>query len=268
MSADSSPPNTPSPIRRRHSRNTNAIRAAFCGSSLIPGVEAMRLLLVPLSAPEAADPSRFGAKAANLAALKRAGLPVPEGFCVDAQAYRMQLSALGLEESARGVFSSEERPDARRCALDTKLGLMQGAIVPEVREPLLSAWRSIVGEGRPGVVRSSALVEDRAGSSFAGQFQSYLGLESEEDFLTAVRACWAALWSTRVLRYMATHDLDPADTAMAILIQPLVSSKASGGGLSRTATGEMLVSATWGLGSAIAQGEVTPDRFELSLEGE
>src|SRR5437773_8144209 len=161
--------------------------------------------VVPLNAPEAADPSRFGAKAANLAALAQAGLPVPGGFCVDAQAYRMQLAALGLEESARGVFSSEDRPSARRCALDTKLGLMQGAIVPEVREALLSAWRSIAGEGRPGVVRSSALVEDGPGASFAGQFQSYLGLESDEDFLTAVRACWAALWSTRALRHMATH---------------------------------------------------------------
>src|SRR6266516_3703059 len=158
MSADSSPPNIPSPIRRRHSRNTNAIRAASCGSSSTPGVETMRRLVVPLSAPEAADPSRFGAKAANLAALAQAGLPVPEGFCVDAQAYRSQLSALGLEESARAVFSSEDRPRARRCALETKLGLMQGAIVPEVREALLSAWRSIAGEGRPGVVRSSALV--------------------------------------------------------------------------------------------------------------
>jgi len=224
-------------------------------------------MVVPLSAPEASDPSRFGAKAANLAALAQAGLPVPEGFCVDAQAYRTQLSALGLEESARGVFSSEDRPRARRCALDTKLGLMQGAIVPEVREALLSAWRSIAGEGRPGVVRSSALVEDRPGAGFAGQFQSYLGLESDEDFLTAVRACWAALWSTRALRYMATHGLNSADTAMAILIQPLVPARAAGGGLSRAASGEMLVNAAQGPGAAVAQGEVVPDRYVLDRAG-
>jgi pyruvate,water dikinase len=92
-------------------------------------------------------------------------------------------------------------------------------------------------------------------------------VETEEDFVTAVRACWGALWSTRALRYMATHDLDPADTAMAILVQPLVSAIASGGGLSKTAEGGTLISATWGLGSAIAQGEVTPDRYELTAEG-
>ena len=54
---------------------------------------------------------------------------------------------------------------------------------------------------------------------------------------------------------------------MAVLIQPLVDARASGGGLSETAEGQMLISATWGLGSAIAQGEVAPDRIELSRQG-
>ena len=54
---------------------------------------------------------------------------------------------------------------------------------------------------------------------------------------------------------------------MAVLIQPLVDARASGGGLSETAEGQMLISATWGLGSAIAQGEVVPDRIVLSRQG-
>jgi len=82
-----------------------------------------------------------------------------------------------------------------------------------------------------------------------------------------VRSCWAALWAPRALRYMATHDLDPADTAMALLMQPLVAARAAGGGLSQTAEGGMLINATPGLGSAIAQGEVAPDRYELGRDG-
>src|SRR6266851_801017 len=224
-------------------------------------------VVVPLSAPEATDAARFGPKAANLAALGRAGMPTPGGYAVDARAYRVQLAELHLEATARGVFSADDHPSARRHALELKLGLMQGAVAPEVLEPLLTAWLEIAGAGRPGVVRSSALVEDRAQSSFAGQFQSYLGLESEEDFLTAVRACWAALWSTRALRYMASHGVDPADTAMALLIQPLVAARAAGGGLSRTADGEMLINAAAGLGSAVAQGELVPERYVLDRSG-
>lgn len=228
----------------------------------------MPQLAVPLTAAEACDASRFGPKAANQAALGRAGLPIPDGFCLDAEAYRKQVAALGLQESARGVFSTEDSAKARRYALDMKLGLMDHPIIPEILDPLLAAWRDMSARTNAlTCVRSSALVEDRYGSSFAGQFESFIGLESEADFITAVRSCWAALWMTRALRYMFTYKVDPADTAMAVLVQPLVSARASGGGLSKTAEDDMLLSATWGLGSAIAQGEVTPDRYVVSKSG-
>ncbi len=228
----------------------------------------MQPLIVSLTSPEATDADRLGPKTANLARLGRAGLPIPDGFCVDAEAYRIQVAALGLTDCARGV-SSEEPATARRAALAMKLGLLDQPIVPEVLDPLLDAWRALVETtGALTVVRSSALVEDRLGSSFAGQFESYLGLEGETDFVTAVRSCWAALWSTRVLRYMATHDAGPADTAMAVLVQPLVAARVAGGGLSRTADGDMVLNATWGLGSAIAQGEVVPDRIVLCRDNQ
>jgi pyruvate,water dikinase len=233
----------------------------------VKSVTASRFL-VPLASEEATDPSRFGPKAANLAALGRTGLRIPAGFCLDAAAYRHQVVTLGLEEIARGVFGSEDPGEARRHAVSMKLGLLEQPIDPAILEPLLAGWRDLVDRtGALTVVRSSALVEDRFGSSFAGQFESYLGLEEESEFVTAVRSCWTALWSTRALRYMATHGLNPAETAMAVLVQPLVQARAAGGGLSQTADGGMLVNATLGLGASLAQGEVTPDRFELDRDG-
>ena len=229
----------------------------------------MNDIVIPLSAPQAADTACVGPKAGNLAALGHAGLPIPDGFCLTADAYRAQIAALGLGATARGVFGADDGSQARRHALDMKLNLMDKPVLDAIREPLLSARRALL-DRNPGakvVVRSSALVEDRDGSSFAGQFESYLELEDENEFLIAVRACWAALWSTRALRYMATHDLDPADTAMAILVQPLVAARCAGGALSRTAEGDILINATWGLGSAIAQGEVAPDRYILGRDG-
>ena len=160
-------------------------------------------------------------------------MPTPGGFCVDAEAYRTQIRALGLEADARGVFSALESAQARRHALRMKLGSARSADhAPKCSIRCLNAWRELKANRRSTVVRSSALVEDRFGSSFAGQFESFLGIESEADFITAIRSCWAALWATRALRYMATHDIDPADTAMGVLVQPLVSARASGGGLS------------------------------------
>ncbi|HEY3639604.1 MAG TPA: PEP/pyruvate-binding domain-containing protein [Xanthobacteraceae bacterium] len=226
----------------------------------------MTALIIPLSDPAAADPDRVGPKAANLAALAHAGLPTPGGFCVTAAAYRAQIAALGLDDlPAR--FAAAAPPQARMLSVEIRLALHEGPIAPDLLPPLLAAWRAQRAGGRPGIVRSSALIEDRAGASFAGQFESFLGLTDENEFLTAIRACWAALWTSNARRYMDAHGLDPADTAMAVLVQPLIAARASGGGLSETPDGQMLLSATWGLGSAIAQGEVVPDRIVLTRQG-
>ena len=225
-------------------------------------------LLVPLASPEAADTERFGPKAANLARLAHAGLPTPGGFCVDAAAYRRQVEALALEATAQAVASDDPRI-ARRAALDMRLALLERPIDAAIRGPLLEAWREWAADASAGMaVRSSALVEDRFGTSFAGQFESYMPLHTAEEFETAMRACWAALWSTRVLRYMATNGASPADTAMAVLVQPLVAAKVSGGALSRTSGGDIVINATQGLGAAIAQGEVVPERIVLTAGGE
>lgn len=228
---------------------------------------AVARFVVPLSDPAATDAERFGPKAANQAALGAAGLPIPEGFCLDAAAYRWQLESLGLAEAAHKAVTLEFM-ESRAWVARVRIALFEEPLAPEIQEPLVAAYRKMVERtGKLAVVRSSSIMEDRAGSSFAGQFQSYLGLDNETDFLTAVRACWGALWAPRAMRYMEDQELSPNDTAMAVLVQTLVDARTSGGGLSRTANGGMSVSATWGLGEAIAQGEVVPDRYDLGRDG-
>jgi len=223
--------------------------------------------IIPLDRMAATAAAQVGPKAANLAALARAGLPTPGGFCLAAQAYRAQLMSLGLNEMVAGFAAADVR-EQRRLAVEIRLALYEQPLVPDVLEPLREAWYAQrAAPGKPYAVRSSALIEDRQGASFAGQFESFLGIDDEVALLTAVRACWAALWTTNARRYMDNHGLSPADTAMAVLIQPLVDARASGGGLSENAEGQMLLSATWGLGSAIAQGEVVPDRIVLTRQG-
>jgi pyruvate,water dikinase len=223
----------------------------------------MKQFLLPLSDPAAADADRVGPKAANLAALAQAGLPTPGGCCLTAAAYRRQIAHLGLADVVRDYADADPLLQ-RRLAVEIRLKLYQGDLAPELSAEILAAWRD---QPKPLAVRSSALIEDRADTSFAGQFESFLGISDETELLTALRACWAALWTTNARRAMTQHGLAPADTAMAVLIQPLVAATASGGGLSETTDGHMLISATWGLGSAIAQGEVVPDRIVLSRAG-
>jgi pyruvate, water dikinase len=223
--------------------------------------------IVPLDDVGASDGSRVGPKAANLGALARAGLPTPGGFCLTADAYLAQLTALGLDDTV-AQFAVADPREQRRLSVEIRLALYEQPIMPHILEPLRDTWHAQrIAGGKLSAVRSSALIEDRKGANFAGQFESFLGIDDEAAFLTAVRACWAALWTTNARRYMDNHGLSPAATAMAVLIQPLVDARASGGGLSENAEGQMLLSATWGLGSAIAQGEVVPDRVVLTRQG-
>ena len=75
----------------------------------------MKNLIIPLSSKEAMDPVRFGPKAANLSALGFQNIPTPGGYCLDAEAYRIQIKHLKLEKAAKGVFSAEDAK-ARRFA--------------------------------------------------------------------------------------------------------------------------------------------------------
>ena len=227
----------------------------------------MAKFVVALADEAATNAERFGPKAANQAALGHAGLPTPGGFVLGADAYFHQLESLGLVEAAEQAVTLPF-VESRGPIADVRIGLFSEPIAPAIEAELLDAYRTLMAE--PGMrlaVRSSSLMEDTEGSSFAGQFQTFLGIEGEQDFLTAVRACWGALWSPQAMRYMEDKEISAIDTAMSVLVQPLVEAEASGGGLSQTADGGMSVSATWGLGEALAQGEVVPDRYDLTPEG-
>src|SRR5262245_48496718 len=126
----------------------------------------MDSFVIALSDAVAAD--RVGPKAANLAALARAGLPTPGGFCLAADAYRAQIAALGLDAIVAD-FAAADPVAQRRLAVEIRLCLYEQPIAAAIREVLLVHWRrQREASGRPAAVRSSALIEDRKGATFAG----------------------------------------------------------------------------------------------------
>ena len=114
-------------------------------------------LVVPLSSSAAADADLFGPKAANQAALGLAGLPIPGGFCLSADAYRLQLKTAGVDK-AIAKLPSADLMEARLLTNDIRIGLFDSAIAPEILDPLLAARQELEERtGVPLVVRSSAL---------------------------------------------------------------------------------------------------------------
>jgi pyruvate,water dikinase len=120
----------------------------------------------------------------------------------------------------------------------------------------------------PVAVRSSATAEDSAEASFAGVQDTYLWVRGEDQVLDQVRRCWASLYDVESLTYRLQRGLGETGLAMGVVIQQMVDAHASGVVFTRSpVTGDrsvIVLEASWGLGSAVVSGEVTPDRYTVN----
>jgi pyruvate,water dikinase len=135
------------------------------------------------------------------------------------------------------------------------------------REAIATAYRSL-GEGSVAV-RSSATAEDGVVSSFAGQQETFLGIEGVEDLLRAIAACWASLAGERAIAYRRAQGIEERGLAMAVVVQRLVAAEVAGVLFTRDPLSpepRLLVEASWGLGESVVGGHVVPDRFTLDRE--
>ena len=119
----------------------------------------------------------------------------------------------------------------------------------------------------PVAVRSSATGEDGHDASFAGQFDTFLGVTGAETLRTSVRRCWASLFTDRAVVYRMESGLDHRDSPMAVGVLKLVPARASGVAFSiHPVSGSphrMVIEGSWGWGEAVVQGRVTPDHIEV-----
>jgi phosphohistidine swiveling domain-containing protein len=211
-----------------------------------------------------------GGKGANLGELVRAGLPVPNGFCVSASAYRHFLESSGLDPLIEIALERDaSASDAERLSNNIGSLICAHSLPSELASTLLEAYRQLGRGGAPArvAVRSSATAEDLPGFSFAGQQDTYLGIQGDEPLLDAVRRCWASLWTARAIAYRQTRGFRHQDVYIAVVVQEMFPSEVSGvlftvDPLSGD-RGRILVNASWGLGEAIVSGLVSPDHWIL-----
>ena len=199
--------------------------------------------MLPMRHPAATDPRKAGAKAANLSLLLAAGFPVPEGMVLTTDAFASSLA----ETAAR---AKEDDRNVAEVALSEPVARALARALAPLGDVALA-------------VRSSGVAEDLAGASFAGQYETVLGVRGHDAVLDAVGRCWSSAFSRRATAYREARDVGARP--MAVLIQPLI--KAEAAGVAFTAnpltgdTSETVVSAVRGLGERLVSGEATPDEW-------
>ncbi len=208
-----------------------------------------------------------GGKGANLGELITAGFPVPPGFVLTTAAYDAFINEHDLQQQIIDLASKVSIGDPQSsveasAAIQT---LFLAAEIPQaIAGDLLSAYMDLVTKGElPVAVRSSATAEDLPTASFAGQQDTFLNINNENELLGAVKKCWASLWTSRAISYRRRQDIDPAAVSLAVVVQQLIPAELSG--ILFTANplngerDQIVINATWGLGEAIVGGQVTPD---------
>ena len=215
------------------------------------------------------DRASVGGKGASLGELTRAGIPVPPGFVVDTMCFHIFLEAIDPGGSARCALEAIDSGDMP--AIATAGRAMRERI--EAAELPASLKESIVRGcadlgGGPVAVRSSATGEDSEEASFAGLQDTYLWVTGVENVADKVRSCWASLFSTESLSYRRRLGLGEHGIAMGVVVQRMVEAARSGVMFTRSpATGDrsvVVIEASYGLGSCVVSGEVTPDRFVVN----
>ncbi|GAA1262577.1 hypothetical protein GCM10009609_26950 [Pseudonocardia aurantiaca] len=219
------------------------------------------------------DVPSAGGKGASLGELLRAGVRVPDGFVVTTAAFRDAMGVLADEVGRR--VAGLDPGDADRLAAETAeiRQLVESAPPPTpVADAVLAGYARLSAEaGQPDLpvaVRSSATSEDSAEASFAGLQDTYLWVHGGQSVLDHVRRCWASLYSVESVTYRLRRGIPETDLAMAVVVQQMVGARSSGVMFTRSPqTGDRSVialDASWGLGSAVVGGDVTPDSFVVN----
>jgi pyruvate, water dikinase len=186
-----------------------------------------------------------GGKSAHLGDLLQARFPVPPGFAVTALAF-------------------EARPGDDRAAIEAR------ALPVEVANEIATAYTMLgrrVGHDEPPVaVRSSAVAEEAVDASFAGVQDTYLWVRGVDDVLRGVQRCWASYFNPEATAYRAQHT--GVRAGMSVAVQYMVDARVAGVMFTlNPVSGDpssIAIDASYGLGTTVVGGEVTPDSFLVS----
>jgi len=213
-----------------------------------------------------------GGKGANLGEMTQAGLPVPPGFVLIADAYFEFIKSAGLEEEIKKILKRTNVYNAdelQRASGEIKQLILNAKMPKEIEKELRNAYKTLRGKEKEFLVavRSSATAEDLPEASFAGQQETYLNIDDEDGVVEAVQKCWASLYGARAIFYREEQGFSDKKVGLAAVVQQMVQSEKSGVmfTIEPQSNNEdiIVIEAVYGLGEAIVSGAVTPDTYKV-----
>ena len=218
------------------------------------------------------DVIKVGGKGANLGEMVSAGINVPKGFVITADAYKEFLRINSLNELLKDELTKAGRDHAKllKAAEKFRKSIKMGRLPENTVNEVKSAYQNL-GENILVAVRSSATAEDLSDASFAGQQESYLNIRGIDDVLDKIRDCYASLWGNRAVIYRANQNYNQLFVEIAVVIQEMVESEKAGVLFTlnpiNNNTDEMQINSSYGLGESVVSGRVNADSYIVDKFG-
>jgi pyruvate,water dikinase len=214
---------------------------------------------------------------ARLGQLASAGWRVPDGYAITAGALEGWLPTPARSELHRLFSSPATGPASLRLSQQAR-ELIEGQSLPSWLADAVAdaharlAARTGRGSSLAVAVRSSAVGEDGHAASFAGQYETYLGVSGTDEVLRHIVKCWASGYSAHALdyrrRFGGSGPLRARDLAVGVL--ELVDARSAGVAFTLDPVtgdrGRLVVEANWGLGESVVSGQVTPDYWTVERD--
>ena len=227
--------------------------------------------ILPFTSPEIPPLDQAGGKALSLMQMTNAGMPVPSGFVLTVQFFEQWLEILKQSPAWKNLTQADELPQVAK-SLQVLCGTLE--LTKDQKNALNEALKTFYDQnhGHLFAVRSSSPEEDLEGASFAGGYETTLGV-TVDGLEAAIRHSFTSSFAERVFLYKKEHGVCIDQPRIAVIIQQQVDADAAGVAFSlnplNNCYDEIVINANHGLGESVVAGEVEPDLFVVDrLRGE
>jgi len=215
-----------------------------------------------------------GKKCANLGEMTRMGLPVPPGFAISIEFYRLYLRESGagkemtryVEEmgdlKGKGVGIFEEMSQTLQGIIEDK------EVPPHLEEMIVRHYEELCK--RVGVFELAVSVRSAGTESRPGMFDTYLNVKGAKEVVRHVKKVWASAFTPRAIAFRANKGIPILGDELGVGVVKMVKAKASGIGFTVDPvtgdTSKVIIEANWGLGEGVVSGAENVDKFVLDKE--
>lgn len=217
---------------------------------------------------------KVGGKGWNLSRLARYGFNVPTGGVLQAEAYKAFIRENDLEEVIErfakvNICEATDEKELERELQKLRSRIEKGSFSGDLVEIIASQLKALGLNDKPLAVRSSASAEDSSEASFAGIHESFLNIKDLERIITAIKSCYASLWTLKALTYRRKMNIKDKEVIPSVIIMEMVNAEAAGIGFSCNPLSgrldEIVINANYGLGESVVGGIVEPDQYLLEV---